>query len=571
MPFDPDAYLATAPGAAPAGGFNPDAYLSGGAQPAPAQPSIGEAVARGAVQGATFGFADEGQAALQALFSGKPGTLMDRYTAERDRIRGEYKAAQEAHPIAYGLSELGGGVLAPVPGGAAKTVLGAAAKGALQGGLGALGSSEADLARGEYARAGLDVAKGAGVGAALGGALHKVGEKLSKGAEDRYVSDVATDTVGRARPKDQLQARRLFLADKGDANVSARDVLFSKDVEPIIGAARAGKTAEARGMIAEKLDELRPARDADYATIDRHVGGARVGSVLDGFDNEIARLRTETGNAATVKVLQAVRKDIEDTWSGTQVGMVRSALRGALETAADHERPAIEAAIKELPRSGSLTGKAVQELDVPAAAKRLLDKLPKEPDPNIRVPTVDLRHAVTRAQQSAVEALGTIAETEHARLREAGKLVLEDALKSHLDDAAAKGGEVAKAVQAIRDRDKWFSTLLAMDKGLEQRAGKELLKKKTLAETVQGALTMHGPMAAVPLALAGHIPAAVGAAALPFAIKAGGAAARGGNDMIARLLYAASKGDARAVRLLEQAKKVPGVAARIAGERSAGP
>src|SRR5580692_1031750 len=106
MAFDPDAFLkATAPGAS--GGFDPDKFLAQTAPPKE-EPGALEALGRGAVQGATFGFGDEIAGAVQSIFGSKT------YQQARDEARANNAAAQAAHPNFYGAGELGGGLATSV-------------------------------------------------------------------------------------------------------------------------------------------------------------------------------------------------------------------------------------------------------------------------------------------------------------------------------------------------------------------------------------------------------------------------------------------------------------------------
>lgn len=163
---------------------------------APEQPSLGEAVARGAAQGATAGFQDEMAGAMRSApgaFAMEPlGAALHyayrklagdhskdaAYSAGRDDWRAGDTAASAAHPVASGISNVVGGALTlPATG-----LLGTIGTGAALG----LGNSEADLHKGEYAKAGLDTLIGGtggaiahGAGQALSGAAGWVGKKAS--------------------------------------------------------------------------------------------------------------------------------------------------------------------------------------------------------------------------------------------------------------------------------------------------------------------------------------------------------------------------------------------------------
>lgn len=206
------------------------------------QVGIGESALRGAVQGASFGFSDEGVGAFGAAktaadqFLDNHNFQMDKikesYTKSRDAERLANENAQKANPMTYGASELAGGMVTPglgVLGTATKAAKGAstlarvgnaginAARGSVIGGgsaaLNAVGSSESSDPE-VLAQQATEAGKtGAMIGAApgvlgVGGALvHKplgllydqvikfqpariVGEAIRKGYEGKDLTDL---------------------------------------------------------------------------------------------------------------------------------------------------------------------------------------------------------------------------------------------------------------------------------------------------------------------------------------------------------------------------------------------
>ena len=188
MAFDPKAYLAKKSMVEePSKGFDPKSYLSS-KRTAQEESSISEleSAARGAAQGLSFGFADEGAGALGALsdkLSGKEGDLSELYKKHRDESRALYDEAHKANPKSYTAGEITGGVLpAFLPGvGAASgaSTLARLGRTALAGGAFGLGNSNADLTKGEVGKAALDTAIGAGTGALLQHGAEKLAPKLS--------------------------------------------------------------------------------------------------------------------------------------------------------------------------------------------------------------------------------------------------------------------------------------------------------------------------------------------------------------------------------------------------------
>lgn len=140
-----------------------------------------QALMGGALQGATFEFAEELAAAAAAPFSDQS------YRELRAENRAAFEEAEKGDPKAYTTGHLFGGaatVLAPSIGmaGAGKPLLSLrnVGIGAGFGAAQAAGESRADLTKGEVGPFALDVAKGAGAGAAATAALGGLGKGASK-------------------------------------------------------------------------------------------------------------------------------------------------------------------------------------------------------------------------------------------------------------------------------------------------------------------------------------------------------------------------------------------------------
>lgn len=170
--------------------FDPDEFLR-------EKKSVVESAARGAAQGASFGFADEITGALEAvkdvaLTDKELGDLVDQYKKRRDESRKEYDMAEKDNSGAYMAGNVAGGVAtAFIPGVGLAGNLGKGASlgakvaqgaklGAVEGAAFGLGESRADLTEGDVGGVLKDTATGAAVGGALGGALPAVGHGLGK-------------------------------------------------------------------------------------------------------------------------------------------------------------------------------------------------------------------------------------------------------------------------------------------------------------------------------------------------------------------------------------------------------
>lgn len=163
------------------------------------QPTEFDSAARGVIQGATMGFADEIAGGVEALWEkakGDPTAFGELYKAKRDESRSNFKRAEDTNPKSYMAGQAGGAIsTALIPGMGQANVAKLAAQGAAMG----LGSSEADLTEGEFANAAKDTLVGAGTGAVVGGAgklLSKAGSAVGNFGKE-VIEDVATAPITR--------------------------------------------------------------------------------------------------------------------------------------------------------------------------------------------------------------------------------------------------------------------------------------------------------------------------------------------------------------------------------------
>lgn len=291
----------------------------------PEQPSTGRAVAEGAVQGGTYDFGDELQGFIGAILRRNPGakalgyspeamgeenifsptgygdSFMEDYRKERDAARRDRDAAKSAHPTAYGVSEVGSAILAPGPKTAKGSgISGFAKTGAKVGAAFGLGSSDADLTKGEVGEAALDTT----AGGATGGALGAAGGVLNKYAI-QPLAQKATEAGQRAfqrgvekanKPIDAaINSARGSLGGEVAAGNRTLEVLRRLATDPSVpedvsrGAAELLETAEAKG-----LDE-RVARSTIGQFFQRL---PRIEKAQTGFDEALERGSPESRKAA---------------------------------------------------------------------------------------------------------------------------------------------------------------------------------------------------------------------------------------------------------------------------------
>ena len=176
-----------------------------------------ESAGLGAIQGATLGYGDEAEGALRAGTDALAGknlnqSLTDLYTKYRDLARQRNELAEKQNPKSYFAGQLGGGAATAFVPGLGELNLGkAAAVGAAAG----LGSSNADLTKGEIGKAALDTGIGAGIGAASYGVTKGIQSLLSPEARQLAAQKSAVRAIGGkpiiTGPKQNLQVGQAVL------------------------------------------------------------------------------------------------------------------------------------------------------------------------------------------------------------------------------------------------------------------------------------------------------------------------------------------------------------------------
>jgi len=331
MANDYSALMAWNPGSAPAQPAPTPAPSSGpyaalmawdpnGAKPANEVGTL-EAVGRGALQGATLGFADEATGVIGGLSNALQGkSFVQGYRAERDEARANNQAAIDQHPLAYGAGDLAGGVATSfVPGlSLAKGASLAAnvAKGAAVGAAQGFGSSDADLTKGDVGGAVRDTAIGGAIGG-VAGAASKGLEKLAEGAPqrqvDRFMSEVGDGATIKQRDKLAQAGGRIesFLENNPKEAEALQKVAKKPDVlsEKLTGALedRAGK-----------LDTI-------YKAADKPTGGIKVGKVNEVLDELKSKLVSDPHESQErLAALEKIKRNVELSWGDDLEAKVNS-------------------------------------------------------------------------------------------------------------------------------------------------------------------------------------------------------------------------------------------------------
>lgn len=180
-----------------------------------ARPPAPSQMGRMGIQGMTFGFGDEIEAAIRSMFPGGAA-----YEVERDKIRQELAQYQAENPGKAITMEVLGSIATNVGAGALNKLRGAIASreavpairevakvGGIEGGLYGLGTSEAETLAGQAT----DTARGALIGTAIPTAL--TGAVRAGGGIFRNVADYAREKFGN-RASNAVQAELMRLVEQ---------------------------------------------------------------------------------------------------------------------------------------------------------------------------------------------------------------------------------------------------------------------------------------------------------------------------------------------------------------------
>ncbi len=390
MRIDPKMVAAFEPDAAPAreridpsmvAGFTPDAGAVdetglpvdyGRESPVdPNAPGYVESLARGGLQGASFGLSDEAIGFLESLWSDKT------YEQARDESRAANEAARTANPKTYLAGEIGGGVASTfVPGvGAAHGASTAAKLGraAIEGGIAGGGYSEAKDAGGVAK----DVVLGAGLGGAIGAAgmaasagLRAAALKIARGAPDRATKRIVQEIVSATNPKQRnaLLGESGIKAERVGKLVLEDDELFAAHRNPVQFVdtidTKLTDAAKPLDQLFEQVDKLDPGMDPRPAikTIQRYADNARKAfkpNVAAAFDQAAeSRLALLEGQLVdeTGKHFPVLEKGIKRDWSekqkyflpASQMRQLVGGLQGDAWMGSAFEPPPIKAAMRKM-------------------------------------------------------------------------------------------------------------------------------------------------------------------------------------------------------------------------------
>lgn len=453
-------------------------------EPDPDEPGLFESLARGAYQGASFGFGDEISGALESAFTDKT------YQQARDEARSRNAAAEKAHPWGFGLgSVLGtagtGLVTGGLAAGAAKLgTAGVAALSAGEGALQAAGASEAEDAGGVLQ----DAAVGGAVGGILGGGLHKV---LG------HTVDTAVERRGK-----QLNE---LIGEGGVPTVKKRlgQATGVKEVG-IREGENAASTALAGSSDLESARALGPGAAAGEK-VERSLGV----NVIDSDPQFLGAL--QKGKKQAIAVAQARLDDLgreiaplyRDFDARTGGGVPLSTITEKLEAASNAARTDYRHNVAD-----AIDEHAEKFMDT--VRRRLGVKEGEELPAGAVVPSADVRKFATRLQQEATRSMGSLSETERFAVKKEVAQTAKEILDDHLDEVAKMAPGQAKQVQRLRDLN---------DKTFVYASAKEALEASaktahTRGPGLLGSLTSAGLPGLAGLAMSGGNPVGFAAGAL---------------------------------------------------------
>jgi hypothetical protein len=356
------------------------------AQKGDSGPSVPGVIGRGMAQGASFGFADEAMAGVEAPFSDKT------YQELRDAKRQQLAEDRKAYPKTAIASEIGGAVIPSVAaellsGGTSTPVvagnaarIGSVARSVLnpttiKGMMGAgaaygLGKSEADLTEGEVLPAAMDTGKSALFAGALGKAIPAVGKyggeilegagkKMGEGAEF-----LASKAVGLTKG-----LRKRFDLAPTDARAIGREALDSGVVTPFASAETMGlrqadllrQTGDEIKAIIKNASDAGGVPNLEKAIADIEAKAARYG------DSDVGKAVYNQYQAVLNDLRQMQRQAMPRTIPGKPTGLVDAS--GKELTHPPVEIPGQPPTISALQQEKGILGEAAYPAGVATEAK----------------------------------------------------------------------------------------------------------------------------------------------------------------------------------------------------------
>lgn len=275
----------------------------------------------------SMGFGDEAMAGLKTGFG-----LAGDYGAELENQRRGLREAQEAHPLAYGVGQVAGGLTG--------------AAGLTRAGL-SLAGRAINAGRGLRTVAPLSAVEGAGMGALYGAGSAREGERLAGakqgalvGGAVGFAAPLATAAIGRAispirAPRSRQDAANILRQEGVDVTAGQRTGSNAlRYMESEIGGAPAANMMERQGLQFTSAALRRAGVNADRATPDVIDGAfTRIGQQ---FDDLAARNRLVPDQQLRTDLRTSVQDYFGVTGASNRAPIVERVIRDIVDRAARH-------------------------------------------------------------------------------------------------------------------------------------------------------------------------------------------------------------------------------------------
>lgn len=533
-----------------------------------AQPTTTQRVLNVAGNAATFGAGPAIDAAASKLGSLVPGAAPVDYSATRqgnqERLDADRAALGKPATIA---TEIAGGIIPALvaPEIKAAQTLAPVARGVATGG--AFGATQAlgeTASHGDWDNLGKNLAIGAGAGAATGGVLEGVANKVvaraatnaAKGTDNWLVADIlGNDAKTQATPT----TRKVLADDASDlAYTTAKDPTLRRAIDK----ARGGDPERLQALkdqIDERVANVFQPRASRYAALDEELphGGARVGEFVDAVE-EANKGNMRTGFKKERAALTEAAESLKQYEGAETVIDPKAEITPGLSA-----QQFVKAKEAELARATDPGARSTIEKDL-AHIRQTYGQTVYNPDKII--PTEDMRTVLTRLQGEVRDAMGGLNEKQsYRRAREVVAPVWQ-AFDAHLNSGPPD------LVNQIKDMNRRGSALLNMQDVVDQRLNRATQQNLAVQKTPSGIRNIArsvGGAGGAAIALAAGQPKVA-------AMMAAGAVApeviRGADRALTRLILAKKAGSVTAELITDAINQgVPrAVALGVAGSATHG-
>jgi len=461
-----------------------------------AQPGQHVAAARGGLQGATAGYADEAAGLAKAIFS-TDRTFGEGYREGRDKWRKADEKAREAHPWTYGGAEiLGTAATVAVPGlagvkaakavktaaTAGKTAAKAVGAGAAAGGLFAGGHSKADLTRGEYVPFTKDVGVGTAIGAALPGLIH--GKRALTGKASLLRSGKST-----LREQAKEHGKEVL----AEAEAAGKLASAAKAYAPLVA-----ETAEDAALAATSGGAVVVAKKA---LVRRAMDGLRKGSLtrfrqkLFGkqgrYEKDVERLLTNDNHlrVALDKGDELAMEVIEDRLT-RQGNVIEEAIDAAAGGSGGVDIRVVQRSLQGLIKSYDTLGQKPLQNAVRKIQEEVFERFGSRTKA-ARIPVRELRRAYRSLQDLGYSGLGDLSDSASKKLNRDMAHTMRSILHDEVDRVSHKIGDPGLRAR-LEAANREFSLMARVRDVVDDRMTREAAGSGILSQDMTRELFKRG-------------------------------------------------------------------------------